>query len=196
MTDTQTFAELMWLGLSEARYSVLLLLLLAACITDVRRLRIPNVLSLGGAAVALLYSALFPFSDGQGLLGSLGGLGLGLLAMLPFYALRVMGAGDVKLMAMVGAFLGVLPALHAAFFVVVCGGLMALAHAFLRGAALRLLTNVKSITQGAVTAVLGGFAPHARPHVQSVGKMPYALSLTLGTTLSLVARHYGYGPAL
>lgn len=193
MDNTQALAELMWMLLSDLRYSLLLTLLALACIVDVRSYKIPNWLTFGGAAFALLYSAVVPFSGGHGLVWSIGGLAAGLFIMLPAYALRVMGAGDVKLMAMVGAFLGFTPALYAVFFVFACGGVLAVGHALLRGTAMRMASNVKDITQGALYAVLGGMRPNAEvAPAQSVGKMPYALSIGLGTTLFLVAQQLGY----
>lgn len=193
MNDTQALAELMWLLLGDTRVSLLLGLLAVACLIDVRTYKIPNWLTFGGAAFALLLSAVEPFSGGHGWLWSLGGLGVGLFIMLPMYALRVMGAGDVKLMAMVGAFLGLSATLYAALFVFICGGVLALAHSVLRGSMLRMVSNVKDITQGALYAVLGGMRPHAQvAPAQSIGKMPYALSIALGTTLFVVAQQLGY----
>lgn len=193
MDNTQAFAELMWMLLSDLRLSLLLSLLALACIVDVRSYKIPNWLTFGGAAFALLYSAVVPFSDGHGLLWSLGGLAAGLVIMLPAYALRVMGAGDVKLMAMVGAFLGLTPTLYAVLFVFACSGVIAVGYALMRGAAVRMASNVKDITQGALYAVLGGMRPNAGvAPSQSVGKMPYALSIALGTTLFLVLQQLGY----
>ncbi len=193
MDNTQAFAELMWMLLSDVRNSLLLSLLAVACIVDVRSFKIPNWLTFGGAALALLHSAMVPFAGGHGLLWSLGGLGVGLLIMLPAYGLGVMGAGDVKLMAMVGAFLGLTPTLYAALFVFICGGVLAVGHAILRGALLRMALNVRDISQGALYAVLGGMRPHAQASLApSIGKMPYALSIALGTTLFMVASQLGY----
>jgi prepilin peptidase CpaA len=193
MNNTQAFAELMWMLLGDLRYSLLLGLLAVACLIDVRSFKIPNWLTFGGAAFALIYSAVVPFSDGEGFIWSLGGLAAGLAIMLPAYALRVMGAGDVKLMAMVGAFLGLTPTVYAALFVFVCGGVLAMGHAVLRGALLRLTGNVKAITQGALYAVMGGMRPNVDVvPAQSIGKMPFALSIALGTTAFLVAQQLGF----
>lgn len=193
MNNSQALAELMWMLLGDPRYSVLLGLLALACFIDVRSYKIPNWLTFGGAALALGYSALAPFSGGHGLSWSAGGLAVGLMIMLPAYALRVMGAGDVKLMAMVGAFLGLESTLYAALFVFVCGGVLAVGHALMRRSFLRLAVNVKDISQGALYALLGGMRPHAQvSSAQSVGKMPYALSIALGTTLFVVAQQLGY----
>lgn len=193
MDNTQAFAELMWMLLSDLRSSLLLGLLALACIIDVRSYKIPNWLTFGGATFGLLYSAVVPFSGGDGFAWSLGGLAVGLLIMLPLYALRVMGAGDVKLMAMVGTFLGLADTFNAALFVFICGGVLALVHALMRGSLLRIAGNVKEITQGALFAVMGGMRPNAQlTPSQSLGKMPYALSIALGTTVFMVAQQLGY----
>ena len=96
-TEFRAAAELLGMLLTDLRSLTLLLLLLAASICDLRTRRIPNVLTFGGAALALLYSLAAPH-HGVGPLRALGGLGLGLALMLPLYLLRAMGAGDVKLM--------------------------------------------------------------------------------------------------
>ena len=64
---------------------------------------------------------------GQVLLWSLGGAALGLALLLPLYAIGGMGAGDVKLLAGVGAWIG--PVLIWGAFVcsALVGGVMALA---------------------------------------------------------------------
>jgi len=72
-----------------------------ACVCDLRTRRIPNVLTFGGAAVALGY-ALASRGFG-GLLTSLEGWGVGLALFLPMFLLGGMGAGDVKLLACLGA---------------------------------------------------------------------------------------------
>src|SRR5688572_2362189 len=75
-----------------------------ACVTDVRSRRIPNVLTFGAAAAALLFH-LFVAGTG-GLQTAVGGWLVGTVLFLPFFALGGMGAGDVKLLAALGAWLG------------------------------------------------------------------------------------------
>jgi prepilin peptidase CpaA len=86
-----------------AMIAAVLLVWLAAGI-DLRTRRIPNPISAVGVLLGpLLY---FHFAGIPGLETSLFGLGLGLALMLPGYLLRSTGAGDVKLMAAMGALLG------------------------------------------------------------------------------------------
>ena len=80
--------------------------LLALCAWDLRCRRLPNALTLGGAAVALVarlglgWPSTGPFVD-----GAIGGLLASLLLLLPFLV-RAAGAGDVKMLFAVGCVLG------------------------------------------------------------------------------------------
>lgn len=93
-----------------ARAIVLLTLLLTIAVADARSYVIPDELSLGGLAAGLLLSFLpGPLAPLQAALGALVGGGvLWLVAVVGSWALKkeAMGGGDIKMMAMVGAFLG------------------------------------------------------------------------------------------
>ncbi|MDP3295073.1 MAG: A24 family peptidase [Nevskia sp.] len=111
-------------SLNSPSHWILLAALVAATIIDIRIRRIPNLLSLGAAALGLLLAA-----SGYGsvtLAASLGGLALGLAALLPLYLIKAMGAGDVKLMAAVGAFLGPSVTLAAVLCTFIAGALIAI----------------------------------------------------------------------
>jgi len=94
-------------GLSGA---VFLTLLLGIALTDAREYSIPDVFSLGGLALGLGFAAVpggMPFL--QSVLGAAVGFGsLYLVAVIGEWVFRkeAMGGGDIKMMAMVGAFLG------------------------------------------------------------------------------------------
>jgi len=83
---------------------LLALLVIPAAIWDVRQRRVPNWLTLPGLLVGIGLNA-FLF-ESAGLWMALKGLGLAFLIYFPLYLLRGMGAGDVKLMAAVGAIVG------------------------------------------------------------------------------------------
>src|SRR5690348_2818418 len=107
---------------------LLLMLVIPAAVYDYRQRRIPNWLVLAGILtglamnVFLLYDNPSPFT---GLAFALEGLGLALLVYFPLYLLRGMGAGDVKLMAAVGAVVGPLLWLWIFFFTAILGGIIA-----------------------------------------------------------------------
>ena len=78
--------------------------LVFASVTDIRDHRIPNWLTLSGMVVGL--ASYFLAGGFRGLLFSAEGLILGFALLIPFYMCGGMGAGDVKLLAAVGALLG------------------------------------------------------------------------------------------
>ena len=177
---------------ASPRTGTLIVLLVAAAAIDCRTFRIPNWLTAGGTIAALLLSVLLPEWHQAGFLSALGGLGTGLALLLPMYALRIMGAGDVKLMAMAGAFLGLPDILYAVVFTFIAGGIAALALAAWRRALLRTASNVRDIVQSFAFAALAGFRPAAPGAVASVGRLPYAISICVGTIASLASKQLGF----
>lgn len=93
-----------------------------ALVHDLHEHRIPNVLILAGGASALVLQAVLTGLHGLG--GALLGAAVGFGLMLPLYLLRGMAAGDVKLMAVVGAFTGPAFALEAVMWTLLVGGLL------------------------------------------------------------------------
>jgi prepilin peptidase CpaA len=83
----------------------LLALVLGAAVYDIRYRRIPNWLTVSGAAIGVALNTFLGPPVG-GLWFSLKGLALGFFAYLLLYMLRAMGAGDVKMMAAVGSLAG------------------------------------------------------------------------------------------
>lgn len=92
----------------------LALLLALALLADARGRCVPNVLVYGGAALGILLHALLPEGLGfatrtPGALGAMtavAGFVTGVVTFLPLYLMRATGPGDVRLVGMVGAFLG------------------------------------------------------------------------------------------
>ena len=92
---------------------------------DGRELRVPNWLTFPMILTGLVYSTVAGGWTGLGF-GMLGML-VGLLTLLPLYAVGGMGAGDVKLMAGIGAWLGAVVTFWAFAYTIVVGAVMAVA---------------------------------------------------------------------
>lgn len=110
------------------RMLLLLIPLLPAVWVDLTARRIPNatvLVSLLIAFVAAVSGFHVPPGPVAGAIGWGMGLLVGLATFMPLYLLRVMGAGDVKLMAAVGACLGPELAWQAALLALVLGGALA-----------------------------------------------------------------------
>lgn len=178
--------------INDPRTAVLFGLLVSAAVIDYHTYKIPNWLTVSGAVFGLAYSIAVPFSPQAGWLWSLGGLALGLALMLPLYMLKAMGAGDVKLMAMIGTFLGVSDTFYAVLATFIVGGIAALGYVLFHRVADRMLTNIK---HRALFTMLpaGGTKPHTFPDpTQSVGKLPYGVSISIGTIGYVLLKQVGY----
>jgi prepilin peptidase CpaA len=109
----------------EISAAVLLLpFLVAAVTTDLLSRSVPNILVVSMLGLGIAVHAV-PLTMAP-LLWSLGGVLVGFLLLLPFYALGGMGAGDVKLLAAAGSFLGPLGAMLAGICALGAGGVLAL----------------------------------------------------------------------
>ncbi|MBT2322947.1 prepilin peptidase [Variovorax paradoxus] len=193
MQEFHALLELLAMLATDPRTAVLFALLIVASVSDYRSYRIPNWLTFGGAAFALIYKTVIAVSPPTAFLLAFGGLFLGFLVMLPPYALGVMGAGDVKLMAMVGAFLGIHETLQAVLFAFLVGGIAALGFAIIKGKLGRMLHNAKNAVYGLVASAMVGAKPEARIYAgQSVGKLPYGICISLGTMGYVLGRQLGY----
>jgi prepilin peptidase CpaA len=160
--------------------TVLLCCVAVACATDLAWRKIPNMLVLSGLAAALALQAATP-------LAWLGGALTGLLLFLPLYLLRGMAAGDVKLMAMVGAFTGPALALQAGLATLVIGGLLGLSIVLCRGRGRAALANIRTLLARGLARAAG--ATLEQVPVASVGGMPYGVAIALGTAALLLWRH-------
>lgn len=171
-------------------------LLIVAAWMDLRARRIPNLLAFAGAGLAVVLNAALPAGDGfagslpggLGALSSLQGWAYGLAAFLPFYMLRAFGAGDVKLMAMVGAFLGSQAVWGALFSVLLTGGLLSVAVALRRHVLVQMLHNIRLVLFAGAVKLSGG--SWALPDTASVtaGRFPYAVAIAGGTICYLAWR--------
>jgi prepilin peptidase CpaA len=116
-----------------------LVLAATACWTDLRTRRIPNVLTFGAAGVGLAFHLFF---SGSGPLTALAGWITGVLFFSPLFLLRGMGAGDLKLLGALGAWLGPLMAVRIGLCSAVAGGVLAIVVALAHGYAGQALRNV------------------------------------------------------
>lgn len=182
---------------------VLVLLLGLALYFDLTRKRIPNFLTFPALALGLLLAAALSGLDG--FLNSLYGLLLGAAVFLIPFALGWLGAGDVKLLAAVGALQGWQFVLAAALLTALFGGVMALIYLLITG---RLLFSLKKIL-GLIAAPLFSrlyyawplrlfnraavfFSPAEEPGGEPL-RMPYGAAIAAGALGLLVWTAAGGG---
>ena len=152
--------------------TILVTFLAAAVLCDLHSRCIPNVLVSLMLAVGLGTQAFTAPGFGIGLLAGLCGGGVGLLILLPFYALRGMGAGDVKLFAATGSFLGVHGTLLAGFYTLVVG------------AVLGLIVMAYRISRESAWARIP--ADLARANGEPA-QLPYSVAISVGVLMAVVA---------
>lgn len=152
----------------------LVALLVAASVIDLRTRLIPNTLVVAGALVGLGLQAALP--AGRGLFDASvpGAIGLSpallagvvlLVAGVLLWRVRLLGAGDAKLLAAIGPYVGPAGVLPVLLYTLMAGGVLALATA--------LYTRLRA----------------ARPSAELIAaplQLPYALAIAAG-----VAGHLG-----
>ncbi|MFN3414961.1 MAG: prepilin peptidase [Caldimonas sp.] len=162
---------------------------------DLSTRRIPNRLVAAGILIGLswpvgLMASGATVSSMVGPGSAVLGLLTGLFIFLPFHALRVLGAGDVKLMAMVGTWLGPAATLQAAVYIVLAGGVLAVVTACWTGTVRQVLRNVLGMILARTAVPVPGSrespALSARPMPRTNGRLPYAVAIAAGTATQLV----------
>ena len=167
----------------------LIALVLTACLQDLAERKIPNRLVLCG----LLSAAVLHLDSGSPLhliTVGLAGCATGLLVFLPLYVLRGMAAGDVKLLAMTGAFVGPAPVLRIAFLTCLIGGAMAIVIVLHNGRWRILWRNLVALLTPLLVS-LGGIPQQIVPlsRQASAGGIPYGVAIALGTLCVVVQPH-------
>jgi prepilin peptidase CpaA len=174
-----------------------LIVVAIATVTDLRSRRIPNWLVF--PFLLLGFVASIWMHGWRGLGQSAEGMALGLLVFGVLFALGGMGAGDVKLFAAIGAWIGPHQLFIALILVSLAGGVFVLAWAVLGGFMGDLLQGTSDLalkwkkqkeapaepmdsTQSEVLKP----EKARRPIIQR--KMPYAPAIAIGTLLSFFAR--------
>lgn len=164
---------------------VLIVTALAAAYYDLRVRRIPNWINLTGVMLGLSLNTYFEHFHGT--LIAAGGLLAALSIYVPLYALKGMGAGDVKLMAAIGAIVG--PENWFSIFIVTAllGGAASMVLVLLRRKMGQTMHNVATI----VTQLSRGKAPAEQDtalsiHDKSSLKMPHGAIIASGVCLFLM----------
>lgn len=166
---------------------------------DVKSRRIPNYLTFGTALAGLGFQA--GMHGWSGLASGLGGLFLGFGLLIGFYILGGMGAGDVKALAALGAWLGPSKTLELFICMAIFGGILSIVLLWWRGHLWSTLRQgLVSLKNWFLSYVL--LRPHrslerqpARNPVSSpAGGIPYAVALAAGMATVLVRTVWPFGP--
>jgi prepilin peptidase CpaA len=153
-----------------------------AALDDVRHRRIPNHLTVPALAIAFATHAVF--GGREGLLDSLTGMAIAGGVLLPGWLMGWMGAGDVKLVAAVGAWLGLPGAVFAVLGSLIAGGIVSVVIAVRQGALKRTLHTAMSL--GLWSLARAGRSAVAPPLTTGI-RFPFAVAVLAGSTFALMA---------
>ena len=168
---------------------VLAAVLVVGCQTDWQHRRIANPLVMAGAAAGLVWQALAPAGAGllecrqPGALGLANGMAAGLLMLVlgfGLWKLKLFGAGDAKLLAVVAVFLGLRSVPMVLLTTLVAGGVLALASLVFFSLRLHFPAAEERTPNSAPASAGTGFSAY---------RLPYAFAITLGT-LAVVGMSY------
>lgn len=169
----------------DARSIAVLAVALTACVWDLRSRRIPNLLTFGAAAAAMAFSLSQHGLSGLG--WSVAGWLTAVALFFPFFALRGIGAGDVKLLGALGAWLGALNAMYLAALTAIAGGVMAIVVVLLHRSVGRTFSNLWLLL---TTLRVNGLRPVEGLTLETARgpKLAYAIPITAGALATLWLR--------
>ncbi len=173
--------------LDIAHWALFLTVLLIACVLDVLKRKVPNWLTVGMVCAGIgarLMAAGLP-AAGWGLLGAFIGL---VVLLYPFHR-RLVAAGDVKLLAGIGAWLGPMATLEALLFGSAAGGILSLVFLWRAPPDQRrdILTNLRLTFYLRAVPDVGPRPRHQSP--------PYALALSAGAVAAVLLNGVSFGLA-
>ena len=165
---------------------LLSLIVIPAAGLDIKTRRIPNWLSLSGLVLGVILNTFL--GEWDGLWFSLKGLGLAFAVYFVLYLLRAMGAGDVKLMAAVGAAAGAGNWLGILVLTSVAGAVAGLLLVAFKGRLRKTLGNLGII----ITSLGRGRAPYKETPELDVSsdkalRLPHGALIAIGTLGFLAA---------
>lgn len=168
---TQVPREVIWL---------VSVVMIGAAVIDGWKLKVPNWLTFPFVVAGLAFWALY--GGGAGLLRSFEGAAVGLALLLPLYAIGGMGAGDVKLLAGIGAWIGPWLTLLSFPTIAVVGGIMAVGMVIWTGQYIHHWVMFQTILSEILTvrnpARLAELAAVRKPRMLL---LPYGIPITVGT---------------
>ena len=149
-------------------------------VTDILKRRIFNVVTLPAAGIGLILGLVL--GGWNGLLHSAGGMAVGFALMVLPYYVGGMGAGDVKLMAALGALLGLAPIVQIFLYTAIIGGVIAVVSALSRGTLKRAFRNIADWTTSLILQKVGGVHGGLKEMqlAQTAGVIPYGVAIALG----------------
>lgn len=158
-------------------------LVIFCSVTDLSIRRIPNAVLFPALITALFLNSLAGGLPGLG--DSVAGLAIGLLMLMPLHVLGRMGAGDVKLMGVVGSILGAWGATVAGLATMMAGGILGVGYLvwlLIKPEVISWISSVVCLASGRTQ--LTGDAKSWQ--TVRAAEIPYAIAIAGGTFATLL----------
>jgi prepilin peptidase CpaA len=158
--------------------------LVVAAVIDGLKLKVPNWITYPMIIAGWIYSAtcVAGYPWWEGLLYSLAGTAVGLALLLPAYAIGGMGAGDVKLLAGVGAWVWSTDTVYAFAASAIIGGIIAVIMVLLKKSWFKHQTQFWMICNEILTVKdpekLAAIAAERKPTMML---LPYGIPIAIGS---------------
>jgi prepilin peptidase CpaA len=165
--------------------------LIISVVTDLRSQKIPNKVTFPAALVAIFYHSMVNGLDG--FIFSVTGLAAGIALLIFPYLMGGMGAGDAKLLGVVGAFIGAKQVFYAFLFIAIIGGiyamlLMVFQRSSFKGFFRDQYDSLMNVILTQKLAPRPELSDHRRP------KLCYGLAIAFGTGLYTILNLTGHNP--
>lgn len=162
--------------------TVAIVVTLVGCVaawTDLRRAKIYNWLTLPTLLMGIAFQFLFLGATAG--FDALWAVGLAWVLLGWMYALRFMGAGDVKLLMALGAWVGTKQVIEIALLAIVIGALLGATQLLRHGKLLDFLRRAWLLILSFVVKDL----KHVRPGLDRKLKLPFGVALALASVITV-----------
>ncbi|NLK36052.1 MAG: prepilin peptidase [Gracilibacteraceae bacterium] len=167
---------------------IISMLLLFALVSDLRTYSIKNYITYGFMLIGLTLN--FAMEGLRGLAFSLQGIIIPALFLFILYIMRIIGAGDVKLLCAVGAVMGGVFSLYAAICSFICGGFIASSLMLARNNASERFNHfILYLTSCFLTMKILQYTDFGDR--KDGGKFHFSLAIASGTIAAVIIKSFG-----
>ncbi|MHB9095461.1 MAG: A24 family peptidase [Eubacteriales bacterium] len=154
-----------------------------AALCDIGTKRIPNLITLPAVVLGLIINTYYSGVTGLG--GALAGTLAGISLLIIPFALQGIGAGDVKLLAAVGALNGFQFTLYTFIYSAIAGGIIALSLTLIYGRLNVVLVNVITLYRNIFARVFGRRPAESLLPASSNIRFSFGSAIFIGTVAAV-----------
>jgi len=168
----------------------LFVLLIVAATIDLRKQKIPNIITYPGMLIALVYNTIIYGTEG--FFFSAIGIASGIALLIIPYLMGGMGAGDAKLLGAIGGIIGAKAILFAFILTAVVGGIYAIILTSVYRSKFKSFFKTQFDTLLNFMLMRTYFPGTKEKIVNDRPKLCYGLSIALGTGIYIFLKMNGY----